>query len=243
MHRFRSSLASALLVAAAACGTADPESRPVTSSGDGAAPSAAATDPQLARADLARVRGAESAPIWIIEVSDFQCPYCAQFHRDTYEALSREYIETGKARLAYVNLPLPNHQHAMEAAEAAMCAGAQGKFWPMHDVLFTTQPRWSGLATATSFFDSLATTVGVSLRPWRACMSSNTTRPLIENDYQRAVQSGVRATPSFLIVPDSAAGLGSRTMSLSGAQPIDAFRRTIDVMLARRDSQPQTSPR
>ncbi|HMH86433.1 MAG TPA: thioredoxin domain-containing protein, partial [Gemmatimonadaceae bacterium] len=90
-------------------------------------------DSNITRADLARIQGSASAPVWVIEVSDFQCPYCKQWHDQTYAAFRDQYVNTGKVRLAYVNFPLASHVHAWPAAESAMCAGAQGKFWQMHD--------------------------------------------------------------------------------------------------------------
>src|SRR3954452_15584930 len=103
------------------------------------AASRAPTDSNITRADLARIQGSPTAPLWVIEVSDFQCPYCKQWHDQTYNTFLNQYVKTGKVRLAYVNFPLQSHAHAWPAAEAAMCAGAQGKFWAMHDPLFTTQ--------------------------------------------------------------------------------------------------------
>src|SRR3954447_6475356 len=100
------------------------------------------TDPIITRADLARIQGSPSAPLWVIEVSDFQCPYCKQWHDQTYNTFLDQYVKTGKVRLAYVNFPLGIHAHAFPAAEAAMCAGVQNKFWPMHDSLFASQGRW-----------------------------------------------------------------------------------------------------
>src|SRR6478735_1170872 len=95
----------------------------------------APTDSNITRADLARIQGSPTAPLWVIEVSDFQCPYCKQWHDQTYNAFVDQFVKTGKVRLAYVNFPLQSHVHAWPAAEAAMCAGAQGRFWPMHDAL------------------------------------------------------------------------------------------------------------
>ena len=74
------------------------------------------------RADRGRIRGDSTAPLWVVIVSDFQCPYCRQWHDEVYPSIVREYVDTRKVRLAYVNLPLSSHQHALESAEAAMCA-------------------------------------------------------------------------------------------------------------------------
>ena len=90
------------------------------------------TDSISERADRGRIRGNPQAGLWIIEASDFQCPYCKMWHDSTYGSLVKDYVESGKVRLAYLNFPLSQHQNAMPAAEAAMCASVQDKFWPMH---------------------------------------------------------------------------------------------------------------
>jgi protein-disulfide isomerase len=193
---------------------------------DGAAPSTpgAARGDSLTRiADTARIRGAADAPVWIVEMSDFQCPYCRIWHEETYPLILREYVETGKARLAFLNLPLPNHQHAVPAAEAAMCAGLQGKFWPMHDAIFASQSRWTGLPSADSVFTALAAGVGLDVASWRGCLRSDATLPLIEADRDRAIDAGANSTPSFFI----------GDARLSGALPADSFRVAIDAALAR----------
>ena len=217
------------LATGGACGSPDTSARPAPATAD------EDEDPRVVLADRARVQGNEGAPLWVVEVSDFQCPYCAEFQRLTYPALKREYIETGKVRHAYVNLPLPNHPHARTAAEAAMCAGAQGRFWPMHDAIFATQTRWSRLESAAPVFDSLATVVGVDRTAWADCVASGVMRPLIQADYDRSLGSGVNSTPTFLVIGDTATGNGGTAM-LGGAQPIENFRRVLDAMLVTADS-------
>lgn len=179
-------------------------------------------DPAVARADSARIQGSASAPVWVLEVSDFQCPYCKQWHDRTYGQLVQEYVTTGKVRLAYVNLPLSMHQHAQLAAEASMCAGSLGKYWPYHDALFATQERWEGLPDARPVFDSLATAVGVDTAAFGACLTNHEMRDLVAADAARMTQAGVQATPTFFI----------GNAKLEGAQPIEAFRQAIDAALA-----------
>jgi protein-disulfide isomerase len=188
-----------------------------------------AGDPRIARADSARIQGRADAPIWIVEVSDFQCPYCRQWHAETYAAVKREYVDAGKARFAYINLPIESHQNAWPAAEAAMCAGEQGKFWQMHDALFGAQNRWAALGDPGPVFAELASGVGVDPARLRECISSRALRPLIQADRERAVEAGVNSTPSFLIG-------GTR---IEGAYPIAEFRRVADSVLAAAAAQPR----
>jgi protein-disulfide isomerase len=154
----------------------------------------------------------------VIEVSDFQCPYCKQWHDQTYAAFRDQYVKTGKVRLAYVNFPLDSHVFAWPAAESAMCAGAQGKFWPMHDALFATQNHWEATSSPAPVFDSLAKAVGLDIKRWHDCVSSGIMKPLIAADHDRASRAGAAATPSFMI--------GDKI--LEGAQPIEELRKAID---------------
>ena len=189
-----------------------------------AAPAVAATaDSNITRADLARIQGNPGAPVWVIVVSDFQCPYCKQWHDNTYSTFRDEYVRTGKIRLAYVNFPLNSHVYAWPSAEAAMCAGAQGKFWEMHDALFATQHRWESMPAPAVLFDSLAQATGVNVPKWRECVSSGKMKPLIQADHDRAAKAGAEATPSFMI--------GDQI--LAGAQPIDVLRRAVDSALVK----------
>src|SRR6476661_8021896 len=160
---------------------------------------AVAPDPNITRADLARIQGNPNAPLWVIEVSDFQCPYCKEWHDQTYKTFRDELVSTGKVRLAYVNFPLSSHQFAWPAAESAMCAAAQGKFWEMHDALFNTQEKWEKLPSPALFFDSLARAQGVDIDRWHQCVQSGKMKPLIQADHDRAETAGASATPSFMI--------------------------------------------
>ena len=183
----------------------------------------APSDSDGVKADLARIQGNPTAPVWVIEVSDFQCPYCKQWHDQTYPKLRDEFVSTGKVRLAYINFPLAQHSHALPAAEAAMCAGAQGKFWQMHDALFVNQAKWAALPSSASFFESLARGAGVDVERWRQCVQSGKMKPWIQADHDRAQAAGAASTPSFLI--------GDQI--LAGAQPIENLRAAIDSALAK----------
>jgi protein-disulfide isomerase len=183
----------------------------------------AAQDSNLTRADLARTDGSATAPVWVIIASDYQCPYCKEWHDATYPALHNEFVKTGKVRVAYVNFPLDMHAQAWPSAEAAMCAGAQGKFWEMHDAIFDNQKRWASGPSPATVFDSLARTTGVDIGRWRDCIKNGVTKPLIQADQQRAQGAGVRSTPSILI--------GNEL--LAGAHPIEGMRPFLDSALAR----------
>lgn len=183
----------------------------------------------LERADRARIQGNSMAPVWLVEISDFQCPFCKQWHDETYPAIRRDFIAPGHVRMAYVNLPLQQHAHALPAAEAAMCAAAQDKFWPMHDALFTTQDRWSALTDASAVFDSLARGVGVDATAWRDCVRSGVMRRLIGADRDRGTTAGATSTPFFFVGDEV----------IRGAAPIEVFRAAIVRARAKAAARPR----
>lgn len=183
----------------------------------------------LTTADAARIQGDSAAPIWLMEISDFQCPFCARWHEETYPVILEEYVKPGKVRMAYINLPLSSHVHAEPAAEAAMCAGVQGKFWPVHDGIFRTQERWSGLTNAQPVFDSIAGAAGVVMAAYRDCVTNRRTAPMVGADASRAREIGVQSTPSFLILRGQEVIRG-----IAGAYPADTFRVVLDAALAGR---------
>jgi protein-disulfide isomerase len=207
---------SAAATAAGAPTTAASSSSP---SGDG----------DVTRADLARITGDSAAPLWLVVVSDFQCPYCKTWEDQTAPAIVRDYVRTGRVRMAFVNLPLSIHPNAQPAAEAAMCAGAQDKFWPVHDAIFATQQRWASASDAPRIFDSLAIAAGVDAAPFRSCVSAGTMRPLVQADAQKASASGVQSTPTFLISSQSRPA--ARPAAIQGAAPEASFRAVLDSML------------
>jgi len=169
----------------------------------------------------ARSRGSTTAPVTVYEISDFQCPFCATFALETMPVLEREYVRTGRVRWVFVNLPLSMHRNAVPAAELAMCAARQGRFWPVHDLLFATQERWAGLAEPGRFFLRLADSAGVDSDSIAACVRTAATRGLVRADAEGAVRSGARSTPSFYIE----GGI------LGGAQPAEVFRAVLDSII------------
>ena len=211
--------AAAAVAADSTSGAPAAAAAPATAS---VATASVATDSLSKAADASRIQGSPNAPIWLIEVSDFQCPYCKMWHDETYATVLDKYIRTGKVRMAYVNFPLSMHQHAHEAAVAAMCAGAQGKFWPMHDSLFATQHAWEAKPSATASFDSIAASVGVDMTAYRACLKSPSIEALVNGDEDRASRGGVNSTPSFF--------LGGHLVE--GAVPRDEMVAEIDRALA-----------
>ncbi len=191
-------------------------------------PSAAAavstplTDSLVAKADRGRTEGSPSAKVWLVIVSDFQCPYCKQSHDSTFEQIRNEYVRTGKIKVAYVNFPLNSHQNAWPSAHGAMCAAEQAKFWPYADALFDTQEKWAAMQAPAPLFDSLAVSLGLEMKQWRECVKSERMAGLIRSDRDRGVEAGVNSTPSFLV--------GEK--GLAGVHPIEDFRKLLDPAIA-----------
>src|SRR2546422_1286610 len=139
--------------------------------------------PTLGRAD---------APVTIVEFSDYQCPFCQRFFATTLPELKREYIETGKVRYVFRDFPLEMHAQARKAAEAAHCAGEQGKYWEMHDVLFQNQR-----ALEVENLKEYAGRLNVDSTGFYACLNDGRYSAEIQKDHDDGAAAGVGGTPGF----------------------------------------------
>jgi len=185
---------------------------------------AAAARPASAQQDdllAARTHGSPTAPVTVYEISDFQCQYCARFWLETMPSLEREYVVPGKVKFVFVNFPLPMHPNAVPAAELAMCAARQGKFWPMHDILFRRQQQWAGLNEPGTVFLAYGDSVGANREALTSCVRDGTMRNVVRADAEGGARSGARSTPSFYIE----GGL------IAGAQPVETFRAVLDSII------------
>jgi protein-disulfide isomerase len=152
-------------------------------------------------------------------MSDFQCPYCRQFALETFPQLDREYIASGKVRWVFINYPLTSiHANAAAAAQVALCAARQKAFWPMHDLLYKSQPHWASLKEAGPYFVSLADSAGLKKESLLSCLQAPETLNAVRADAEGAARSGASSTPSFYIE----GGL------LEGALPASVFRQVLD---------------
>ena len=148
----------------------------------------------------ARSKGAPHAPVTVYEMADFQCPACRMFAVTVLPTIDREFVQTGKVRWVFINLPLTGiHPNAVAAAEVAMCAARQRRFWPTHDALYQQQDAWAKLAEPRSTLVRIAQRAGVDRTKLLACLSDPNVRKEVELDAQRATRSGAHATPSFYI--------------------------------------------
>jgi len=175
----------------------------------------------------APARGSADARVIVVEYSDFQCPYCGKFARETFGTIEERYIGPGKVRYVFRNFPLDeSHPKAFKAAEAAECANQQGKFWEMHAQLFANQP-----ALDPADLLSHAKAVGVDESVFRKCLNG-AARAKIRRDFNDGVKAGVGGTPTFLIGTAEKDGKVRVVKTLSGMQTTESFTRALDEVLA-----------
>jgi protein-disulfide isomerase len=177
-----------------------------------------APEPPLARLnDSGPSIGPKQAPVTVIEFSDFQCPYCKE-SRTTLEQLAKTY--GSKVRVVFKQLPLLVHPRALKAAEASMCADAQGKFWPYHDKLFSSDDL------SDAALNSYADAIGLNRQDFDKCLASPATVDVIRKDVEEARDTDIHTTPSFVV----------NGRVLSGFTELPALQQEIDLQLKRLDS-------
>jgi protein-disulfide isomerase len=179
----------------------------------------------LERADASRARGDDDAPVLVLEISDPQCPYCAQFSLTTFPRLDSAYIQTGRVQWVVLQLPMPTNRHAWGAAEAALCAGAIGdRFWEVRDRLFATQAEWSEAADAAALFLEYVREAGVAIEEYSACVRDDRVAPLIVQDVIHASTARVAGTPTFVI---------NQEQVVVGAKGFAEWRSLLEAVLSR----------
>jgi protein-disulfide isomerase len=172
------------------------------------------------------VMGRNDAPLTLIEFSDYQCPFCRRFFESTLPGLKAEYVETGKLRYVFRDFPIDSiHPHARKAAEAARCAGAQGKYWEMHDLLFRNQQ-----ALQVEQLKGHARGLGLDASAFDACLESSSHGAGVQRDYDDGFGAGVRGTPTFFL-GKTQPGDTIEGGPITGARPLSDFRREIDRLL------------
>jgi protein-disulfide isomerase len=175
--------------------------------------------PELPRIDVEAkgpARGPANAPVTIVEFSDFQCPYCGREY-PVIERLMKEY--DGKVRLVFRHYPLDFHPFAQKAAEAGACAQEQGKFWELHDKMFTNQTK-----LAVDDLKGYAKSLGMDAAKFDKCLDSGEKKQQVDEDLKAGSAAGVNGTPAFFI----------NGVFVNGAQPYDQMKQTVDRELKRK---------
>jgi len=176
-----------------------------------------------------RSKGSASAPVTVYEMSDFQCPFCKRFTEEYFPAIEKEYIASGKVRWIFINLPLVSlHANAVPAAEFAMCAAREGKFWPAHDLLYRRQNVWAPLKNPAAFLLSLADSLKIPRARIAPCLEKGETRELVRSDSEGSVKAGATSTPTFYLE----GGI------LAGAYPPEVWRPILDSVLRIKSRKP-----
>ena len=142
--------------------------------------------------------GPEDAPVVVREFADYQCPACARFS-DAASRLKQEYVESGKVRFVFYDMPLRQHANAMPAAQAARCAGDQDAYWDMQNLLFDRQTEWSGSDAPLAVFARYAGDLELDERRFRNCMITELHRESVEDSLMVARQLQVTSTPTVLV--------------------------------------------
>jgi protein-disulfide isomerase len=160
--------------------------------------------------------GPSTAPVTIVEFSDFQCPYCSRL-TPTLDQVKKKYGD--KVRIVFRQFPLPMHQNAEKAAEAALCANDQGKFWQLHDAMFSNQG-----ALAVDQLKAKAVELGLKADDFNKCLDSGAKVAVIEADKKAGSEAGVNGTPAMFI----------NGRFLNGAVPLEQVTTVIDDELRRK---------
>jgi protein-disulfide isomerase len=193
-----------------------------------AAPSAPAAVQQSVQLDLSNrpFRGDKSAPVTLVEITDYQCPFCGRHARETLPQIEKEYVDTGKVKYYVIDLPLESlHRDAFKAAMAVRCANEQGKYWEMHDQLFANQQKLSDL-------DARAAAAGLDTAKFDACLASDKYGADVRKDIGLTQAAGVSGTPGFYFANTQPGTTKVKTVKfVGGAQQFPAFKAEIDALL------------
>ena len=181
-------------------------------------PSARATDMKTL-ADDDPFLGNEDALVTIIEFSDYECPFCERFYRQTLPSIKSTYIETGKVKFVYRDFPLGFHSQAEPAAIAANCAGEQGKYFQFHDKIFDNGGA-GGKSNAD--YKKWAQEIGLDVPKWEKCTNDPAQKQEIQKDISDGSAAGISGTPGFII----------NGKLVSGAQPFSVFQQIIEAELS-----------
>ncbi len=185
--------------------------------------------------DDPRARGNQEARVVLLEYSDFTCGYCRKFFQETWPRLKAKYVDSGKMRFVYRDYPRADQGPGVDAAIAARCAGDQGRYWDMHDLLFS-----GTRALHREVFDSHARAIELNMTLFSKCLQEERHRDSIFLDREEAYGFGFRGTPGFVLLRMKDGEVdknGDPPIGLPGAFPFEVFEEQIDQLLL--DSSPR----
>jgi protein-disulfide isomerase len=197
----------------------------------GGAPRAAAPAPDLpVRVAIGdgQVLGSATAPLVLVEFTDYQCPYCRTFTVGTFPALKAKYIDTGRLAFVSRDLPLDFHPNALPAAHAALCAADQGKYWNMRPYLFANASTLQQKALVDQARD-----LSLDVAAFERCLSAKPHAATLQKVVQDAQAAGVEGTPTFILGRRVPGGI-VEGVRIVGALPVEAFDAKIAQFQARK---------
>jgi protein-disulfide isomerase len=165
--------------------------------------------------------GSPEAQVKVLELSDFGCGYCRQFHQEIFPVLREIYMDEGYIEWKFVPFVLGMFPNGLEAATAAECAGEQDEFYSMKDQLFASQAEWRGSNAPEAFFSGLASEAGLDVERFQGCVEGGWQDARLRAAIRLGQQAGVRGTPTFFI----------DARPLQGALPLEGFRDILDMAL------------
>jgi protein-disulfide isomerase len=173
--------------------------------------------------------GEPGAPVVIVEFGDYQCPHCAEHAQKVLPQIIAAYVKTGRVRYFFKDTPIEAvHPQAFKAAQAALCAGDQKRYWEMHDRLFKNQK-----SLAAGDLAQHAAALGLEVERFQQCLDNDVHAAQIRRNIQDALKSGARGTPTFLVGTSTSQGKGRRAVTvLSSTQPFSRFQEVVDQLLA-----------
>ncbi len=177
-------------------------------------------DPALLITDSSHMTGKKDAKVNIVEFGDYQCPACG-YANPIVEKLIEAYKDNPNVNFVFRNFPLPQHSNALISAEAAEAAGAQGKFWEMHNMIYSGQNDWSVSTKALEIFTGYAQKLGLDVKAFTDAVSQNKFQDVITKDRSDGNALGINATPTFFVSGEKIEGILS----------FDDFKKKIDGKL------------
>ena len=173
-------------------------------------------------------QGKVSAPITVIDFSDFQCYLCNRFVKNTEPLVNQSYIQTGKVALVFNHLPNRGFD-SMGAALAAQCTNDQGIFWQFHNLLYSNQKAIdSGWVSKENLKNFASQIPGLDIKRFDRCFDSEKYKSFVQKDIELALSFGFKETPSFIVENSN----GSSQETMSGALPFESFKAVIDKKIS-----------
>jgi protein-disulfide isomerase len=178
------------------------------------------------------IRGNSDSKLIMVDITDYQCPYCGRYARETFPEIMKQYVYSGKIRYTILDQPLPMHKMAPKAAEASHCANDQGKFWEIHDAMMSKQDLLNNLSL-------IGSSLNLDQAKFDECLNTNKYAEMVNKSVNLVNKMGISGVPGFILAmsdpqnPKKAKGISF----IRGAQPLSSFQTELDKALMAMQSQ------